>query len=236
MITHDSDPACQLIEVGDLRPDSPHEAVRRHRPALEAMVEWVRTFLGQPHERLGRSGVVCPFVGPSLTEGLFWMTVYPGPDRLETRDEFLAKHRRWFPGLEPQRGERAAYKVIVVLFPDLPAEEAPGVIEEMYRLTKPAFNAEKLASAACYPTSSKPGLRRPDFRPFSSPVPFLAFRNMVMCDIHALRDRAEFLVYLAEFRHELPPRYQPLLRELAERFDVPWAALGFPALGGGHAV
>ena len=202
----------------------------------EAMVEWAETFLCRPHERLGRSGVVCPFVGPSLTEGLFWMTVAPGPVSFEAGDELLAKHRRWFPRLAPREGERAAYKVILVLFPDVAAEAAPAAMEDLYRLTKPKFTAEKLASATCYPTSSKPGLRRSDFHPFSSPVPFLAFRNMVTCDIHALRDRAEFLVYLDEFRHELPPRYAPLLLELAEKFDVPTAMLGLPPAGSGDAL
>ena len=234
MISHDSDPICQLIEVADIRPDSPHETVRRHRQPLEAMVEWARTFLTQPHDRLGRSGVVCPFVGPSLAENVFWMTVYRGPRDPRAYDEFLTKHRRWFPDLEPKRGERAAYKVILVLFPDLPTEDAEARLEELHRLTKPVFNAETLASVVCYPACARPGLRRADFPAFDSPVPFLAFRNMVLCDIHALRDRAEFLVYLAEFRDQMPARYRPLLRELADRFEVPAAMLGSAGSGDAH--
>lgn len=226
MILHDSDPVCRLIEVADVRRDSPDATVRRYRRPLEAMVGWAREFLCEPHERLGRSGVVCPFVGPSLAENLFWMTVYQGRSELDAYDEFLAKHRRWFPDLVPHRGERAAYKVILVLFPDLPAEDAADRMEALYRLTKPRLNAETLASVACYPGCGKPGLRRADFPAFASPVPFLAFRNMVLCDIHALRDRAELLVYLELFRNEMPARYRPLLRDLAERFDVPPAMLG----------
>ena len=83
MISHDSDPLCELIEVSEIRPDSPSEAVGRHCPPLGAMLRWTREFLTQPHERLGRCGVVCPFVGPSLAENLFWMTVYEGPHRTQ---------------------------------------------------------------------------------------------------------------------------------------------------------
>lgn len=218
---HESDPSCYLIEVGDIRPETQHSVVKQYWEPLESMLNWAKGFLCQPHDRLGRSGVVCPFVGPSLEENLFWMTVYRGTDSLEAYDEVLTRYRLWFPNLEPRQGERAAYKVILVLFPQLSAEEAPGSLEAIYRLTKSKFNSAKLASAACYPTCDKPGLRRLDFQPFRSPVPFLAFRNMVMCDIFALRDRAEFLIYLSEFQAELPLRYQPLVQELANKFEVP---------------
>jgi hypothetical protein len=76
------------------------------------MFRWAREFLTQPHGRLGRSRVVCLFVGSSLAENLFRLTVYKGRHDLPSYCDFLNKHLRWFRELEPRRGERAAYILV----------------------------------------------------------------------------------------------------------------------------
>lgn len=231
MILHDSDPDCYLIQPRDIGPDSPHPVVQKYLEALETMLAWARAFLCQPHDRLGRDGAVCPFVGSALEQSLFWMTVYQGPPAMASYEVFLAKYRRWFPALEPTGGEAAAYKVVLALFPDLDPGEAPGTMETIYQATKPAFTSARLALASCYPACAKPGFRRDDFRPFDSPVPFLGFRNLVACDIFAMREREEFVVYLSEFERDLPRRYRPLLEQLAQKFSVPLAAAGVERAG-----
>ena len=42
------------------------------------------------------------------------MTVYEGPHELPSYGDFLDRHCRWFRELEPRRGERTAYKAILV--------------------------------------------------------------------------------------------------------------------------
>jgi hypothetical protein len=37
--------------------------------ALQAVADWIKTFVVKPHQDLGRAGTVCPFVPGSLEQG-----------------------------------------------------------------------------------------------------------------------------------------------------------------------
>jgi hypothetical protein len=41
--------------------------------ALHAVADWIKTFVVEPHEDLGRAGTVCPFVPGSFESKTLWL-------------------------------------------------------------------------------------------------------------------------------------------------------------------
>jgi Domain of unknown function (DUF6875) len=96
--------------------------------ALHAVADWITTYVVKPHKELGRAGPVCPFVPGALERGTFWLA----PEQIADRDvpavvELMDGYRRLFLDTRPTDGDDAKYKVIVVVFTDLPADRAQGV-------------------------------------------------------------------------------------------------------------
>ena len=50
--------------------------------ALQAVADWIKTFVVEPHEELGRAGPVCPFVPGSLERKTLWFA----PEQIADRD------------------------------------------------------------------------------------------------------------------------------------------------------
>ena len=96
---------------------------------------------------------------------------------------------------QPTEGDDAIYRVIVIVFTDLPAERAQDVFDEVLKAAG--------SSVVCGPSNSLwPVLRRkrgdcglqlPRFRPFQSPVPFLFVRYGVISDWKFFLDDEEAL-------------------------------------------
>jgi hypothetical protein len=51
--------------------------------ALEAVADWIKTFVVKPHKDLGRAGPVCPFVPGSLERKTLWLA----PEQIADRDK-----------------------------------------------------------------------------------------------------------------------------------------------------
>ena len=49
--------------------------------ALQAVADWIKTFVAAPHKDLGRSGPVCPFVPGSLERKTLWLAPEQIADR-----------------------------------------------------------------------------------------------------------------------------------------------------------
>ena len=41
--------------------------------ALQAVADWIKTFVVRPHQDLGRAGPVCPFVPVALERKILWL-------------------------------------------------------------------------------------------------------------------------------------------------------------------
>ena len=98
--------------------------------ALRAVADWIKAFVVRPHEDLGRSGTVCPFVPGSLERRSLWLA----PERIAERDvpqvvELMNRYKSRLLKAGPTDGDAAIYDVIVVVFPDLPADRAQGVLD-----------------------------------------------------------------------------------------------------------
>ena len=170
------------LEAGDLE-------------ALGAIADWIKSYVVEPHEELGREGPVCPFVPGALARRTFWLA----PERIADLDvpavvELMDGYRRLFLDSRPTDGDAATDKVIVVVFTDLPADRAPevfaGVLEQ---LAVPSYAEDGILFGPFYEGNEGTAIYNSSFRPFQSPVPFLFVRHGVVSDWKFFLDDQEMV-------------------------------------------
>ncbi len=109
--------------------------------ALHAVADWIKTYVVKPHQDLGRSGPVCPFVPGSLERRTLWLA----PEQIADRGvpdvvELINGYQRLFLDAQPTAGDDTSYKVIVVVFTDLSADLARRVFDEvLQQLAVPSY-------------------------------------------------------------------------------------------------
>lgn len=163
--------------------------------ALRAVADWITAFVASPHEDLGRTGPVCPFVPGALERKTLWLA----PERIADRGvpdvvELMNGYKRLFIDAEPIDGDDATYKVIVVVFTDLPAARAQGVFDEaLQRLAVPSYADDGLVFGPFYDGNEGTAIYNSSFRPFQSPVPFLFVRHGVISDWKFFLDDDDWL-------------------------------------------
>nr|WP_206756504.1 hypothetical protein [Pseudanabaena sp. FACHB-2040] len=98
-------------------------------------------------------------------------------------EAIVQQYRNVFLELQPNRGEMAVYKAIMLIFPDLEKEEEASLIDEIQQRLKPFFVEEGLMIGEFHEWNQTPGLHNAQFRPLQSPLPMLAIRFMVESDL-----------------------------------------------------
>jgi hypothetical protein len=218
----EKEPSLFLFSANEIEHGVKPSCDQSHWSQFQQVVHWARTYLCQPHPELGREGPVCPYVEMSLKQGLFWLTAYPGcrPTRAEIA-AIAARYREWFLELSPISGKQAEYKAILILFPDLPPDEAPGIIDRVQTALKPEFVAEGLMIGQFHTTCDYPALWNREFHPLRSPVPLLAIRYMLRTDAPFLIKESDALdMYLRRFGTDVPSRLKQAVREAATAFGL----------------
>jgi hypothetical protein len=163
--------------------------------ALQAVADWIKTFVVNPHQDLGRAGTVCPFVPGSLERKVLWLA----PEQIAGRGEpdvvqLMNDYKRLFLQTQPTGGDDAGYKVIVVVFTDLPANRAQGVFDEaLQHLAVPSYADDGILFGPYYEGNEGTAIHNSSFRPFQSPVPFLFVRPGVISDWEFFVDDEEWL-------------------------------------------
>ncbi|MGY1792540.1 DUF6875 domain-containing protein [Geodermatophilus sp. SYSU D00525] len=203
--------------------------------ALRAVAQWIRAFVANPHEDLGRPGPVCPFVPGALSRRTLWLA----PERIADRDgsrvvELLDGYRGRFLETDPTDGDEVDQKVIVVVFPDLPADRAGSVFDDALRqIAVPAYTQDGIVFGPFHPGDEGTAIHNADFRPFRSPVPFVFVRQGVVGDWKFFLDDHDWLDRWAQ-------RFGPsAVHALAEQLRrLPWRELGEqgPSRGPARAV
>jgi hypothetical protein len=152
--------------------------------ALHGVADWIKTYVVRPHKDLGRTGPVCPFVPGALERRTLWLA----PEQIADRDmpavvELMNGYERLFLEARPTDGDDAKYKVIVVVFTDLPADRAQGVFDGVLeQLALPSYAEDGIVFGPFYDGHEGTAIYNSSFRPFSSPVPFLFVRYGVVSD------------------------------------------------------
>src|SRR6478752_4644498 len=189
--------------------------------ALRAVADWINTFVVKPHKDLGRAGTVCPFVPGSLERKVLWLApeqiADPGePDAIE----LVSGYKRLFLETQPTRGDDADYKVIVVVFTELPADRAEGVFDNVLQhLAVSSYADDGILFGPYCEGNEATAIYNPKFRPFQSPVPFLFVRPTVVSDWKFFLDNEELLnIWARRFGESA---VQALAEELR---GLPWNA------------
>jgi hypothetical protein len=146
--------------------------------ALKAVADWIKTFVATPHTDLGRAGPVCPFVPGSLERKTIWLAPEQIADQgvpavVELMNGYISR----LLDAQPD-GDDTKYKVIVVVFADLPAERAQGVFDDVLQhLAVPSYVEDGILFGPFYEGNEGTAIYNSSFRPFTSPVPFLFVRH-----------------------------------------------------------
>ena len=163
--------------------------------ALHAVADWIKTFVVRPHKDLGRPGPVCPFVPGALERRILWLA----PEQIADRSapavvELMSGYTRRFLDAQPTDGDDARYKVIVVVFTDLPADRAQGVFDVVLQhLAVPSYAEGGIVFGPFYDGNQGTALYNSSFRPFQSPAPFLFVRHTVISDWKFFLDNEDLL-------------------------------------------
>jgi hypothetical protein len=152
--------------------------------ALQAVADWINSFVARPHKDLGRSGVVCPFVPGALERRTLWLA----PERIGNRTDqdivqLMEGYKRRLLDTQPIDGDDASYKAIVVVFTDLPADRAKDLFGNvLQQLAVASYVENGILFGPFYEGNEGTALHNAGFRPFQSPVPFLFVRSGVVSD------------------------------------------------------
>jgi hypothetical protein len=163
--------------------------------ALQAVADWIKTYVVRPHEDLGRAGAVCPFVPGALERKTLWLV----PEQIGDRDmpavvELMDGYKGRFLDVQPAEGNDAGYKVIVVVFTDLPPDRAQGVFDGVQEeLALPSYAEDGILFGPFYEGNEGTAIYNSGFRPFQSPVPFLFVRQTVISDWKFFLDDEQML-------------------------------------------
>lgn len=150
----------------------------------EKIQDWIKEFLGNPHPELGRPGIVCPFVPRALRLNTIKSFVIHTEGMEEAQIADLVKsYRTQFLAMEPQQGDLAIYKAILLILPDISGSEQTVLVDRVQQQLKPFFVEEGLMIGEFHEHNESPGLHNPDFRPLRSPIPMLAIRFMTEPDL-----------------------------------------------------
>jgi hypothetical protein len=153
-------------------------------PALKQTLDWVWGFLAKPHPELGRPGAVCPYVEQSMNLNKTWLTIVDSPVlSQEEIEDIVMKYRDVFLDLEPTRGRETINKAMMMIFPHVPMEKAPELIDAVQANLKPRYTKMGLMLGEFHQYNQTPGLRNEHFFPLRSPIPMLVIRYMVESDL-----------------------------------------------------
>jgi hypothetical protein len=189
--------------------------------ALQAVADWIKTFVVEPHKDLGRAGTVCPFVPGSLERKTLWLA----SEQIADRDvpevvELMSGYKRLLLDTGPTDGADVIYNVIVVVFTDLSADRAQGVFDDVLKhLAVRSYAEDGILFGPYYEGNQGSAIYNSSFRPFQSPVPFLFVRHGVTSDWKFFLDDDEWLNLWAHRHGESGT--QALAEELRR---LPWRA------------
>jgi hypothetical protein len=187
--------------------------------ALHAVADWIESYVVQPHKDLGRAGPVCPFVPGALERKTFWLAPEQTADwALPAVVELMDAYRKLFLEARPIDGDDAKYKVIVVVFTDLPADRAQDVFDGVLeQLAVPSYAEDGLVFGPFYEGHEGTAIYNSSFRPFRSPVPFLFVRYGVISDWKFFLDNEDlFNLWARRFG-------EPAVHALADELRrLPW--------------
>jgi hypothetical protein len=167
--------------------------------ALQAVADWIKTFVVKPNKDLGRAGTVCPFLPRSLDQKTLWLA----PEQIANQTvpdvvQLMKGYKRLLLRAQPSEGDDADYNVLVVVFTDLPTDRARGIFDDILKhLAVPSYADDGILFGPYYEGNEGTAIYNSRFRPFQTPVPFLFVRHGVISDWKFFVDDEEWLTLWA---------------------------------------
>lgn len=188
----------------------------RDLSALRTVGNWIESFVARPAKDLGRAGPVCPFVPHAVERKTLWLA----PERIAEHRaadvvELIDGYKRLLLSARPVDGDDAQYKAIVVVFSDLPADRAAGILDNArIQDLKRLFYAEVgVVMGEFHQSNEGSAIRNPSFHPFKAPVPFMLMRQAVVSDWMFFLDNEDWLgLWARRFGESAAPALADRLR------------------------
>lgn len=133
--------------------------------------KYLKHFLVNHHDSLGRHGPVCPFMPIAYKNNTLRIYYYPFIFDKHSIENIV---KRNFLTIKP----RSIYKACVLVFPDASTNNIIYVQEKL----KDMIVSEGFMIGEFYPNHSQSGLHNKDFFPLDTYVPMIALRSMVRGD------------------------------------------------------
>jgi Domain of unknown function (DUF6875) len=153
--------------------------------SLRIVTDWINTFITQPHQDLGRSGPVCPFVPGSLERKAMWLA----PEHIANKTvadlvQLVNDYEALLLRSQPSGADDAIYKAILVVFTDVSADRANDDLNDVHMqdLNQPAYADDGVVLGQFHERNEGSAVRNPNFHPFRAPIPFLLMRLAVTGD------------------------------------------------------
>lgn len=148
---------------------------------LGEIARWAADYLAAPHPDLGRVGDVCPWVSPSMREGLLLASVCHVFDAfpLTSMERVMRNTVEDFDSRTPRMGNKAVLKAMLVTFPSLECEWIEALYDDLFL----EVAGRGLILDIAHPESETRGLHNPELLPFRCPLPLLGIRTMVPRDL-----------------------------------------------------
>ena len=191
------------------------------RDALQAVVDWIRAFILEPNDELGRPGPVCPFMPTSVER----QTMRLAPEHIGDGSaahvvELMNSYKRRLLEVGSSGGGDTNYNVITVVFTDLPANRAQSVFDDVLgEIAVPSYIEDGIVFGPFYNGNQATAIYNNGFRPFQSPVPFIFVRQGVVGDWKFFVDKEDWLTLWARRFGE-----QGVNALAAELRRLPWNA------------
>lgn len=173
---------------------------------LSALLEWLESYVSRPHERLGRSGIVCPFVPISMRTDAMEFVVHrgvTGADRAELA-RVIEAHAAEFASSAAGTASERRRRSLLLVFPSMTGEHLKS-LDTVHTDLKTAMVRNGLMFGQFHSRCPDGAVRNPDFKVSLSPVPCVAIRYMAPHDILFLHDRPE---WFGEYRRRFGGDYR----------------------------
>lgn len=151
---------------------------------LKQTVQWMREFIMTNNPNIGRSGAVCPYVHPSIVQGMCFLSVchLQEPLVIEEITQKVLLYRDSFLMLPTPAKAETHLKTMMIILPEIPADRAEAVMEPLHAWLKTELLKYKLMIGQFYPTCRVPASRNPHFFPLQSPYPMFVIRQLIESD------------------------------------------------------
>jgi hypothetical protein len=153
------------------------------------VLEWAIQYLSSPNTQMRRTDdgpaePICPFVKASLDAGSFYVDVRreingQSPDAIS---QLMLTYRDLLQTVPPFKRSEQNRKAIVVVFPEIPPQEA-SILDHVHSKLKTSFVHEGLMLTQCYSGCDMRSMRNPTLPVYDAPYPLMAVRKMAIHDV-----------------------------------------------------